>query len=141
MAYLLAMTKPSGIVHSIVVGKTLYRLTSRVSCFQFCNAFATHFSPHQFEVVIKGGCETIVHNIRCTLDLHTDWVVLKLNVANAFNLVLRGVIFQEFRVAYGDIMQLIPFVHAFYAFEFPLFYSHHNHENDVMVIPFVMGTR
>jgi hypothetical protein len=38
-------------------------------------------------------------------------------------------------------MQLIPFVRAFYAFEFPLFYNHRNHENDVIVIPFVMGTR
>jgi len=28
----------------------------------------------------------------------------------------------------------------FYAFEFPLFYNHHNHENDVMVISSMMGT-
>jgi hypothetical protein len=40
-------------------------------------------------------------------------------------------------------MQFIPFVHAFYAFyafESPLFYSHHNCEGDVIVIPFAMGT-
>ncbi len=37
-------------------------------------------------------------------------------------------------------MQLIPFVRAFYAFDFPLFYSHCNHERNVIVIPFVMGT-
>jgi hypothetical protein len=36
-------------------------------------------------------------------------------------------------------MQLIPFVRAFYAFEFPLFYNHHNREGDVIVIPFAMG--
>jgi hypothetical protein len=28
----------------------------------------------------------------------------------------------------------------FYAFEFPLFYNHHNHENEVMVISSTMGT-
>jgi hypothetical protein len=37
-------------------------------------------------------------------------------------------------------MQLIIFVHAFYAFKFPLFYNHHNHKGDVIVIPFTMGT-
>jgi hypothetical protein len=41
----------------------------------------------------------------------------------------------------GDIIQLIPFVCAFYAFECFLFYSYHNGDDDVMVIPFVIGTR
>jgi hypothetical protein len=54
--------------------------------------------------------------------------------------MLRGVIFQKFHVVSGDIIQFILFVHAFYAFEFPLFYNHHNHEGDVMVIPSTMGT-
>jgi hypothetical protein len=55
--------------------------------------------------------------------------------------MLKGVIFQKFHATNGDIMQLIPFVHAFYAFESPLFYNHHSHENDVTFIPFAMGTR
>jgi hypothetical protein len=33
------------------------------------------------------------------------------------------------------IIQFIPFVYAFYAFESPLFYSHCNHESDVVAIP------
>jgi hypothetical protein len=37
-------------------------------------------------------------------------------------------------------MQFIPFVHAFYAFESPLFYNHHNCEGNVIIIPFAMGT-
>jgi len=53
--------------------------------------------------------------------------------------VSRGVIFQELRAACWDIIQCIPFVHAFYAFESPLFYSHCNCEGDVIIIPFVMG--
>jgi hypothetical protein len=57
-----------------------------------------------------------------------------LDVANAFNSVSKRVIFQKLRVTNGDIMQLIPFVHAFYAFESPLFYSHHNREGDVTII-------
>jgi hypothetical protein len=61
-------------------------------------------------------------------------------MANAFNSMLRRVKFQEFRVACEDIIQFIPFVCAFYAFEFPLFYNHHNREGDVTFIPFAMGT-
>jgi hypothetical protein len=61
-------------------------------------------------------------------------------VANAFNLVLKGLIFQELYVACGDIIQHIPFVHAFYAFVSPLFYTHHNRESNVMVIPSAMET-
>jgi hypothetical protein len=36
--------------------------------------------------------------------------------------------------------KLIPFVRALYAFKFPLIYNHCNHENDVIIIPFTMGT-
>jgi len=38
-------------------------------------------------------------------------------------------------------IQFIPFVHAFYAFEFLLFYNHHNPEGDVTIIPSTAGTR
>ncbi len=62
-------------------------------------------------------------------------------MANALNLVLRKVIFQELRVASGDIIQFIPIVCAFYASEFPLFYIHYNHESEATVISFAMGTR
>ncbi len=52
----------------------------------------------------------------------------------------KGVIFQELRAIGEDIMQLIIFVCVFYAFDFPMFYSHHNRESNVIVIPFTMGT-
>jgi hypothetical protein len=61
-------------------------------------------------------------------------------MATAFNLVSRRVIFQKLHATGGDIIQLIPFVCEFYAFVFPLFYSHHNREGDVTFIPFAMGT-
>jgi hypothetical protein len=107
---------------SYYMGETLYQFTSRFLCFQFRDAFATHFSPHQFKVAIKGGYETIIHGIKCTSDFHPDWVVLQLELINAFNSVSRGVIFQKLRVIGGDIIRIIPFVRAFYAFESSLFY-------------------
>jgi hypothetical protein len=47
---------------------------------------------------------------------------------NAFNSMLKGVIFQELHATGADIMQLISFVHVFYAFEYLLIYNHYNHE-------------
>jgi hypothetical protein len=93
-AYLLAVTKLSGGIHLIVVGETLYRFTSRVLCLQFRDAFITHFSSHQF--AIKGGCEAIIRDIKCTLDPHPNWVILQLDVANAFNLCQGGSYFKNF---------------------------------------------
>jgi hypothetical protein len=57
-----------------------------------------------------------------------------------FNSMLKGVIFQELHATNGDIIQFIPFVHTFYAFESPLFYNHHNREFDVIIIASTMGT-
>jgi hypothetical protein len=85
-------------------GGGIYQLTSHVLCLQFCEAFVTHFSPHQFGVAITGGFEIIIHNIMCTLDLHLDWVVFQLDMANTFNLMSRKVIFQGLLVASGDII-------------------------------------
>jgi hypothetical protein len=59
---------------------------------------------------------------------------------NTFNSVSKRVIFQKLHAIGGNIIQFIPFVRAFYAFEFPLFYNCCNHEGDVIVIPFAMGT-
>ncbi len=50
----------------------------------------------------------------------------------------RGVIFQKLHVVGGDI-QFIPFVRAFYTFEFLLFYSHRNCDVNVTIIPSTMG--
>jgi hypothetical protein len=59
---------------------------------------------------------------------------------NAFKLVSRRVIFQKLHAIGREIIQFIPFVHAFYAFESPLFYHHYSCESDVIIIPSAMGT-
>jgi hypothetical protein len=61
-------------------------------------------------------------------------------VTNVFNSVSRRVIFQKLHAINVDIIQLIPFVRAFYAFEFPLFYNHRNCENNITIILSIMGT-
>jgi hypothetical protein len=55
------MTKHLGGIFPIVVEEALYRLTSYVLCIQFREIFATYFSPYQFEVITKGGHETVIN--------------------------------------------------------------------------------
>jgi hypothetical protein len=52
----------------------------------------------------------------------------------------KGFIFLKLHIIGGDIIQLIYFVCAFYAFEFFLFYNHCNHEGNDIIIPSAMGT-
>ncbi len=70
-------------------------MVSRGLCLQLQDTIFTHLSPHQFGVIVRGGCEAVVHGIRPTLDAHPDWVVLQVNVANAFNIISYQVIFKK----------------------------------------------
>jgi len=82
----------------------------------------------------------MIHSTRCTWDIHPNWGVLQLNVVNAFNSMPKGIIFQGLCATCGDMIQLIPFVWAFYAFESLMFYSHRNREGEVTNIPSTIRT-
>jgi hypothetical protein len=61
-------------------------------------------------------------------------------MANVFNSMSRRVIFSKSSCISENIIQLVPFVPAFYAFEYLLFYSnHYNREGNMMIILFAMG--
>jgi hypothetical protein len=89
----LVLAKPFGAICLIIVGTTFYRLMNKVLCMLFCDAFTSHLSPYQFEVVVKRGCEVVVDGIQATLDAHLDWVVFQVDIVNIFNTILCKVIF------------------------------------------------
>jgi hypothetical protein len=84
---LLVLAKFFGGIWSIVVSEVLYRMMNKTLCFQFRDAFQAHFSPHYFGVIIKRGCEAMVHDIQAALDVHLDSMLLRVNIANAFNII------------------------------------------------------
>ncbi|KAL2643274.1 hypothetical protein R1flu_010861 [Riccia fluitans] len=114
-SWLLALEKYSGGVRLIAVGETLFCLVTRSISLQFRDAFAAHFEPWQFAVATRCGCETIVHGLQVTFDLHPDWLVLQIDIRNAFNTISREAIFRELRSAPGTLDPLFPFVHSFYS--------------------------
>ncbi|CAI5930510.1 unnamed protein product [Closterium sp. NIES-65] len=62
----------------------------------------------------------MAHTVQSALSLHPDWVVLELNVANAFNLFSRSAMFNALRDS--PFSSLIPFFRLFYASPSPLHY-------------------
>jgi hypothetical protein len=53
----------------------------------------SHLSPHQFGMAIKDRCEVVVDGIQTALDVRPHWVVLQVDVMNAFNSISHKAIF------------------------------------------------
>ncbi len=45
----------------------------------------------------------MVHDIRVVLDVHIDWVVLQVDIVNAFNIISRRSIFLKLHVVNGQL--------------------------------------
>jgi hypothetical protein len=64
---LLVLSKPSNGIKPIAMGKVFYQLVNKTLCFQLFSYVTSLVC-----VVIRGGCEVVVHDIRATLDVHFD---------------------------------------------------------------------
>ena len=58
-------------------------------CIQKKDHFRKHFSPIQHSVSTEGDTEILVYHIQLKLKSNKDWVVVKSDVENAFNLLER----------------------------------------------------
>jgi hypothetical protein len=89
------LEKQSRGIHPIVISEVIYDLVAHTLAIKFKNTFMEHFIPRQFGVTICGRCKIMVHGVRMMLNLHPNWVVLHVDVFNAFYLVSRSTTFQE----------------------------------------------
>jgi hypothetical protein len=85
-------------------GETLYQFPIYALCLQFCDAFATHFSSHEFGITTKGRREAVIYGIKCILNFQLDWMIIQLDMVNAFNSLSKEVIFQKLHAIGGDII-------------------------------------
>ncbi len=58
----------------------IYSLVTCTLAIQFKDTFVKHFSLYQFGVVMLNRCEIMVHGVKIMLDLHSEWVVLQVDV-------------------------------------------------------------
>jgi hypothetical protein len=68
----LTLAKPFESITPIAVREFQYWLVNITLCLLFHDAFSTHLLPHQFGMVVLGGCEVVVHNVQVVLDIHPN---------------------------------------------------------------------
>ncbi|CAI5950702.1 unnamed protein product [Closterium sp. NIES-65] len=101
-------------VRPIAIGEVLVRILSRAVCLQLRDQMARVFlASQQFGVGVMCGTEVVVRGVRRALADHPDWVVLQLDVANAFNSFHRYRMFQALQAS-PEFQCLIPFIGLFY---------------------------
>lgn len=69
---ILTLAKPSGGIQPIAMGEVFYQLVHMVLYLYFCNVFSFHLSLHKFSVVVRGGCEIMVHGFLIALYVNFD---------------------------------------------------------------------
>ena len=85
-------------VRPIAVGEALRCLVGKCLCRVTKAKVADFFEPHQFGVACPSGAEKVVHGLRNCMDEHwntEDFVVFKVDMRNAFNLVSRQAILDK----------------------------------------------
>ena len=96
-ANLTALEKNTGL-HSCLTSKCLCTITkSKASDF---------FSPHQLGVACASGAEKIIHGLRRCIEEHwveEDFVALKIDLRNAFNMVSRQAVLDECSVHFPEL--------------------------------------
>ncbi|GJP65182.1 hypothetical protein CLOP_g22088 [Closterium sp. NIES-67] len=119
---LVALSKPNMDVRPIAIGEVLARLLQRAACLQLREPMARVFLPsQQFGVGVTCGTELVVRGVRRGRADHPDWVVVELDVANAFNSYHRDRLFEALRAS-SEFRCLIPFVALFYGTPSSLFF-------------------
>ncbi|CAI5510386.1 unnamed protein product [Closterium sp. Naga37s-1] len=109
-----ALQKPQGGVRPIDIGEILPRLLSRCVTLHFKQQIRYFFLPSlQFGVAVSAGIEVMAHAVQSALSLHPEWVLLELDVANAFNSFSRSAMFNALRDS--PFYSIIPFFRLFYA--------------------------
>ena len=79
-------------IRPIAVGETLRRLAGKCVCALLKDKAAEFFQPLQLGVACRAGAENIAHGVRRGIEEHwmdEDFVVFKVDMQNAFNVVSR----------------------------------------------------
>ena len=89
------------------MGETLRRLTGKCICAILRDKISSFFQPSQFGVACKAGVEKIVHSLRRCIDenwLSGDFVVFKVDMSNAFNMVSRQAVLDECATFFPELL-------------------------------------
>lgn len=120
-ANLVALEKKGGGIRPIAVGCTFRRLAAKAAAACVRSQMSTLLAPRQLGYGTPQGAEAAVHAARRYLNsLQPDYVLLKLDFANAFNCIRRDKMLSKV----GELApELLPFVHSAYSTPSTLFWG------------------
>jgi hypothetical protein len=76
--------------------------------------FASHLSPYQFGVIVRGGCETMVHGIQTILDVNLIGWCFTLTLQTLLTPFCVKPSSNNFEQQGGVVLANLFFVHSFY---------------------------
>jgi hypothetical protein len=82
-------------VRPIGIGECLRRTITRAVIADRKEVLAGHLLPQQVAVGVPFGIGLLVFGLRAMLEMHPDWVVVKLDLRNAYNEIKRARILQR----------------------------------------------
>lgn len=98
-------------VRPVAVGEADLRAISGHVTDGAVKSAAEILSPQQVAVGVDGGISLLIHGIKLTLELNREFVVVKLDLKNAYNSISRSVVLRRMQ-SHPELRQLVPFLHA-----------------------------
>ena len=98
----------------VVCGNILVKIASKIALARVMAALSAHLRSIQRGVGVKGGAESVIHNVQAMLELNPTWICLKTDFTNAFNSMSREVMLTElFKIK--ELAPIWPIVHFLYS--------------------------
>ena len=95
-------------IRPIVVGESLRRLAGKCICASLKEKISSFFQPLHFGVACRAGAEKIVHSLQNCIEEHwmqeEDFVIFKVDMTNAFNLISRQAVLDECSAFFPEIL-------------------------------------
>ena len=98
-------------VRPVAVGEVDLRAIASYLARDCREASVAVLAPQQLAVGVSGGISILIHGIRMMLEQHHNFIVVKIDMKNAFNSVSRAVVLRRM-AAHPRLAHLVPFMHA-----------------------------
>lgn len=96
--------KEKGDVRPIAIGTIFHKIISSAIMFNVKSDLIDFFAPVQFGVGIPGGAENVIHGVRTHLFYHPEFVLVSLDLKNAFNSVRRTAFIDQLKAHFPNLL-------------------------------------
>jgi len=110
-------------VRPLSVGECLRRAIYASVANQFKEPFRDHLWLQQVAVGVPSGLNLLIFSVMMLLELHPDWIVVKLDLRNAYNELKRAAVLSRMQ-AVDTVRDLVPLTFVSYGLASEIFIPH-----------------